>query len=131
MTNKQMEKRGEGFEKILDSTRSFLTQIKEEADRSVKLLRLKGEISQIKRRIHSQYQALGEATYKRIVKKKLEEPTLEKLATKITRLSKELKKNQKKMAEISKEVSSPVAERKSSKSKSKIPKEVGIQKERG
>jgi len=130
MVNNQTEKRVEGFEKIWDSTRSFLTQIKEDFDRSVKLLRLKGESSQIKRRINSQYQALGEATYKQIVKKELKEPALEKLAKEITRLFKELKQNQKKMAEISRETPSPSTKAKSSKSKEDSSKEVGAQKER-
>jgi len=130
MVNNQTEKKVEGFEKAWDSTRSFLTQIKEDVDRSVKLLRLKGEISQIKREINSQYQALGEATYKQIVKKELKEPALEKLAKEITKLFKELKQNQKKMAEISRETSSPSIKAKSSKSKEDSSKEVGAQKER-
>ena len=127
MANNQKEKVVEGFEKVWDSTRSFLTQLKEDADRSLKLLRLKGEISLIKRKIDSQYKALGEATYKQIVKKKLKEPALEKLAREITRLFKELKKNQKKMDALSKEVPSPSAKVKVQKA-GKTPKEVTEQK---
>ena len=129
MENNQKEKVVEGFEKIRDSTLSFLSQLKEDADRSLKLLRLKGESSQIKRRIDSQYQTLGEATYKQIAKKKLKEPALEQLAREITRLFKELKKNQKKIAEMSKEAPSPSATVKAQKAR-KTAKETAAKKGR-
>ena len=116
MGERKTEKKVEAFEKIWDSTRSFLTQIKEDVDKSVKLIRLKGELSQIKKKIESQYQALGEAAYKQIVKKELKEPALEKHAKEITRLFKELKKSQKKIAEINKEISKESAAVKSSES---------------
>ena len=129
MVNNQKEKVVEGFEKIWDSTRSFLSQLKEDADRSLTLLRLKGESSQLKRRIDSQYQALGEATYKQIVNKKLKEPTLEETAQEITRLFKELKKTQKKIAEMSKDIPTPSAKVKVQAVK-KTPKEVANQKKK-
>jgi len=128
MGDRKTEKKVEAFEKIWDSTRSFLTQIKEDVDKSVKLIRLKGELSQIKKKIESQYQALGETAYKQIVKKELKEPALEKHAKEITRLFKELKRSQKKIAEINKEISKASAAVKSSKGKEDSSKEVSDRK---
>ena len=128
MGDKKTQKKVEAFEKIWDSTRRFLTQIKADVDKSVKIIRLKGELSQIKKKIESQYQSLGETAYKQIVKKELKEPALEKHAREITKLFNELKMSQKKIAEINKEISKESATVKSSESKKDSSKEVSDRK---
>jgi len=110
---KKEEKEGKALgEQIWDSTKEFFIQVKEDADKSIKILSLKGEISRLEREKNDLFAKLGATTYQMITLGSIKGSELKPTAEKISKLEQEIEDKKREIKKIKDVISSPAPEEK-------------------
>ena len=108
---KTKEKEIKAFgEKVWDSTKEFLSKVKEDADKSIKILSLKSEISRLKRDQNKLYTKLGKTAYQKISLGSLKDNELIPTADEISKLQQEIDEKGRRIEKIKDAIGAPPSE---------------------
>ncbi len=98
-------------EKVWESTREFFSRVKEDADKSIKILSLKSEVSRLRKEKSMLYTKLGEMAYEKIRLESLKDSELKPTAEEITKIDKEIEVKERSIEKIKETMSAPVQEK--------------------
>lgn len=98
-------------EQIWDSTKEFFVKVKEDADKSIKILSLKSEVSRLNREKNILCTKLGEIAYQKITLGSLQDSELTPTADEISKLQQEIDDKERQIEEIKDAISSAVQEK--------------------
>ena len=108
---KEENKKSDLGEKLWDSTKEFLVRVKEDADKSIKIISLKNEVSRLKRERNGLYTRLGETAYQRISLGSLEDNELKPMADEIEKLQQEIEDKERQIEKIKTAIAAPAPEK--------------------
>ena len=116
-------------EKVWESTREFFTRVKEDADKSIKILSLRSDVSRLRKEKNMLYTKLGEMAYEKIKLGSLKDSELKPKAEEITKIDKEIEVKERSIEKIKETMNAPVQEKEApTKSTPKTPKAKAVKK---
>jgi hypothetical protein len=99
-------------EKVWESTKEFFTRVKSDADKSIKILSLKGEVSRLRRDKNNLYLKMGETTYEKVRRGSIKDNELKTTAEEITRIDKDIQEKERLVEKIKDSISSAPVQQK-------------------
>jgi hypothetical protein len=98
-------------DKVWESTKEFFTRVKNDADKSIKILSLKGEVSRLRKDKNNLYLKMGETTYKKVRLGSIKDNELKTTAEEITRIDKDIEEKERLIEKIKDSISAPVQQK--------------------
>jgi hypothetical protein len=98
-------------DKVWESTKEFFTRVKNDADKSIKILSLKGEVSKLRKDKNNLYLKMGETTYKKVRLGSIKDNELKTTAEEITRIDKDIEEKERLIEKIKDSISAPVQQK--------------------
>jgi hypothetical protein len=98
-------------DKVWESTKEFFTRVKNDADKSIKILSLKGEVSKLRKDKNNLYLKMGETTYKKVRLGSIKDNELKTKAEEITRIDKDIEEKERLIEKIKDSISAPVQQK--------------------